>query len=484
MLGAMDEGAAQKRVGVVLSGKWRLDALLGMGGVAWVYAATHRNQSRAAVKLLKPERAADERARRWFLREGYVANSVGHPAVRTVLDDDEALGTAYLVMELLSGKSLGELRAMNDGRVPARAVFEAMTEVLDVLAVAHDKQIIHRDIKPHNLFLTDSGAIKVLDFGIAEMHEGSRVSSPDGAFMGSPAYSAPEQVNPDHGPIGPATDLWAVGATMFHLLSGQYVHHGASAAEQLYFVTAGPPRSLQLAAPGLPRSVIDIVDRALGFHPKDRFADARSMHAAIRTALGDLEGLPLLVLLAARPSLAPPPPELTTRLSPLEAPTVQTPPLAIPRIDAVDQLAELGITGPDVYLLDTIPLIEMIWADGEAQRSELRLLDEFLEQHVRNVNELCGREVVTAPAARAFIDRFLSERPDPKLLSLLRDLFVDVRLDRAPESIRFARKQAVLDFCLDLGAACVAEYPHGDRQRFCRAEKDLFESLVASLSPS
>lgn len=306
MLVAVEEASAQKRVGAVLSGKWRLDALLGMGGVAWVYAATHRNQSRAAVKLLKPERAADEGARRWFLREGYVANSVGHPGVRMVLDDDEALGTAYLVMELLNGKSLGELRTMNDGRLPARAVLEAMTSVLEVLAAAHERKIVHRDIKPHNLFLTDSGAVKVLDFGIAEMHEGARTSSPDAAFMGSPAYSAPEQVKPEHGPIGPATDIWAVGASMFHLLSGEYVHPAPSAAEQLYFVASGPPRSLQLAAPDVPRSVIEVVDRALAFRPEARFPDARSMHAALRAALAELDGVPLLVLLAARPSLLPP----------------------------------------------------------------------------------------------------------------------------------------------------------------------------------
>lgn len=482
MLAEVEEAAAQKRVGAVLGGKWRLDALLGMGGVAWVYSATHRNQSRAAVKLLKPERAADAEARRWFLREGYVANSVGHPGVRVVLDDDEALGTAYLVMELLSGKSLGELRVMNGGRLPARAVLEAMAEVLEVLAAAHERRIVHRDIKPHNLFLTDSGAVKVLDFGIAEMHQSVRASSPDRPFMGSPAYSAPEQVNPDHGPLGPATDLWAVGASMFHLLSGQYVHHAPSAAEQLYFVTSGPPRSLQLAAPDLPRSVIALVDRALAFHPRDRFPDARSMHAAVRAAHADLDGLPLLVLLAARPSLLPPAPELTTRLSPLEAPTVQTPPLAMPRCDAADQLAELGITGSDVYLLDTIPLLEMIWADGEAQESERRLLDEFLEHHVQNVNELCERTVVSLEQARSFVDRFLRERPDPELLALLRRLFVDTRLDPAPASIRAARRQSVLDFCLDLGAACVAEFPQGDRQRFCRAEKALFEAIVASIS--
>lgn len=477
----MEDAEARKRIGVVLSGKWRLDALLGVGGMAWVYSATHRNQSRAAVKLLKPEHAGEEETRRRFLREGYVSNSVAHPSVRRVLDDDEALGSAYLVMELLSGKSLGELRVLHGGRLPARAVLEAMTVVLEVLAVAHDKQITHRDIKPANVFLTDAGAVKVLDFGIADMREGLRRSSPEDAFVGSPAYSAPEQVNPSLGPLGPATDIWGVGATMFRLLSGQHVHDAPGVAEQLYLVSSVPPRSLGSVAMDLPSSVIELVDRALAFDARDRFPDAQAMHAAVREAHARLDGLPLLVLLASRPSLLPPAPEPPTRFHPLEEATERIA-LAQPRSDARTQLEELGVAGADVYLLDTIPLIEMIWADGIAQNAELNLLDDFLEQHVRHLNELAEREVVTRDQARAFVARFLSRRPDPELLRTLRGLYVETRLRTAPESVRALRRQAVLDFCLDLGAACVAEYPHGDHQRFCRAEKELFEEIVGSLS--
>jgi len=472
---------------VVLSGKWRLDALLGVGGMAWVYSATHRNQSRAAVKLLKPEHAGDEETRRRFLREGYVSNSVGHPSVRRVLDDDEALGSAYLVMELLSGKSLGELRVLHGGRLPARAVLEAMAVLLEALAVAHDKRITHRDIKPQNLFLTDAGAVKVLDFGIAQMREGLRASRPDDAFVGSPAYSAPEQVRPDLGPVGPAADIWGVGATMFRLLTGQHVHDAPSVAEQLYMVSSLPPRSLASVAPELPVAIVELVDRALRFDAAERFPDAQAMHSAVRAVHAELDGLPLVVLLAARPSLMPPAPEPATRVAPLSPDATLRaplpPPLAMSRADARAELAALGITGAEVHLLDTIPLIEMIWADGIAQSAELRLLDEFLAQHVRNLNELGERVVVTLERAREFVSRFLRERPDPDLLRLLRGLFVEVRLNAAPESVRSLRRQAVLDFCLDLGAACVAEYPHGDHQRFCQAEKRLFEELVLSLSP-
>lgn len=471
-----------KRVGVVLSNKWRLDALLGIGGMAWVYSATHRNQSRAAVKLLKPQHAADEEARRRFLREGYVANSVGHPNVRVVLDDDEALGSAYLVMELLNGKSFSDLRTLHGGNLPPRAVLEAMMTVLEVLAVAHAKGIIHRDIKPANVFLTDSGAVKVLDFGIADMREGLRRSSVELTFVGSPAYSAPEQVRADPSEVGPWTDVWGVGATMFRLLSGHNVHEAASVAEHLYAVSSLPPRSLASVAPGLPAALVEIVDRALAFEPGGRFPTATRMRDAMDAALTEAEGLPLVSLLAAVPSLLPPAPEPSTRVAPLDEATERIAPLAVPRLDAHDELASLGISGADVYLLDTIPLIEMIWADGIAQSAELRLLDEFLEQHVRNVNELAEREVVTREHAREFVARFLSQRPPAELLHLLRGLYVETRLSSAPESVRGLRRQAVLDFCLDLGAACVAEYPHGDRQRFCQAEKALFASLVQALS--
>lgn len=235
-------------------------------------------------------------------------------------------------------------------------------------------------------------------------------------------------------------------------------------------------------APGLPAALVEIVDRALAFEPGGRFPTATRMRDAMDAALTEAEGLPLVSLLAAVPSLLPPAPEPSTRVAPLDEATERIAPLAVPRLDAHDELASLGISGADVYLLDTIPLIEMIWADGIAQSAELRLLDEFLEQHVRNVNELAEREVVTREHAREFVARFLSQRPPAELLHLLRGLYVETRLSSAPESVRGLRRQAVLDFCLDLGAACVAEYPHGDRQRFCQAEKALFASLVQALS--
>src|SRR5262249_12850382 len=152
--------------------KWRLDRLLGVGGMAAVYEATHRNKKRVAVKLLHAEFSQNADLRTRFLREGYAANVIEHPGAVSVLDDDVTdAGAAFLVMELLEGETLDQRWERMAGRLPAAEVFGFADQLLDVLAVAHTKGIVHRDIKPENLFVTREGTLKVLDFGIARVFE-------------------------------------------------------------------------------------------------------------------------------------------------------------------------------------------------------------------------------------------------------------------------------------------------------------------------
>ena len=136
---------AEQRVGTTLRDKWRLDSLIGLGGMGAVYRATHRNGMRGAVKLLHPERAADEEVRRRFLREGYLANKVEHDGAVRILDDDEAEGTVFLVMELLEGMTLEQQALKAGGVLPADVTMLAVDQLLDTLAAAHEKGIIHRD---------------------------------------------------------------------------------------------------------------------------------------------------------------------------------------------------------------------------------------------------------------------------------------------------------------------------------------------------
>lgn len=278
---------ANARVGTVLRGKWRLDALLDTGGMASVYAATHRNGSRVAIKLLHPALSKQDDVRRRFLREGYVANKVGHPGAVCITDDDEADdGSVFLVMELLEGESL-DAKLKREGRVPAAEAVRIADRVLDVLAAAHAKGIVHRDIKPGNVFLTRERGVKVLDFGLARVREASAFQermTRDGVVMGTVNYMAPEQARGKTDQIDARTDLFAVGATMFTAISGQHVHRGTTAMDRMIAAASVPARSLSTALPGAHPTLVAIVDRALAFARDDRFPNAATMQGALQAA--------------------------------------------------------------------------------------------------------------------------------------------------------------------------------------------------------
>jgi len=285
---------ANARLGSVLKGKWRLDAVIGIGGMAVVYAATHRNQSRVAIKMLHPEVSLDAEVTQRFLREGYVANAVGHPGTVTVLDDDVTEDNApFLVMELLIGQTLDTMLAFQPAGLPARDVLPLIDQLLDVLAMAHEKGIVHRDLKPENLFLTSEGRLKVLDFGIARLRELSQQTGAGtraGSLLGTPAFMAPEQALGRWNEVDNRTDIWAVGATAFTLLSGHFVHEAETVQEQLVFSATRPAPALRQMAPSVPSALAGVIDCALAFQRADRFPDARVMRGALRQASAGVFG--------------------------------------------------------------------------------------------------------------------------------------------------------------------------------------------------
>jgi serine/threonine-protein kinase len=285
---------ANARLGSVLKGKWRLDALIGIGGMACVYSATHRNQSRVAIKMLHPEVALDAEVTQRFLREGYVANAVGHPGTVTVLDDDVTDDQApFLVMELLTGQTLDTMLAFQPDGLPARDVLPLIDQLLDVLSTAHEKGIVHRDLKPENLFLTSEGRLKVLDFGIARLRELSQQTGTGtraGSVLGTPAFMAPEQALGRWHEVDHRTDIWAVGATAFTLLSGHFVHEAATIQEQLVLSATRPAPRMRDVVGSVPEGLAQVIDRALAFQRTDRFADARQMRGALRQASAGVFG--------------------------------------------------------------------------------------------------------------------------------------------------------------------------------------------------
>jgi len=269
--------------------------------MASVYAAVHaQTGARVALKVLSRYGTDNDDARDRFCREGKLANRVDHDGVISVFDDgvtDD--GCPFLVMELLEGETLDQRRASApDGRLPVSEVVKVSLAVADVLAAAHDAGLVHRDVKPPNVFLTRSGGVKLLDFGVAGKRQQTDDCTMTGAGCGTPLFMAPEQITGVER-IDARADVFALGATMYRLLSGRFPFEASNIVEYLQRLIDGkPPIRIDTIVPGLDRGLADVVTRALSLAPEHRFADAREMACAIARAVWPQVGPPTSVTLA------------------------------------------------------------------------------------------------------------------------------------------------------------------------------------------
>ena len=284
---------AEARIGSVLNDKWTLTKLIGLGGMAAVYAARHRNGAKGAVKLLHGELARVAEVRERFTREGYAANKVNHPGSVRVLDDDVVkqgpdAGSAYLIMELLEGRNL-EDRIHDGGPFTHDEILQIADDVLDVLAAAHAQGVIHRDLKPENLMLEAGEGpfgftrVKVLDFGLARIAS-TEVVTRAGMALGTPSYMAPEQAEGRSEAIDGRSDVFAVGAILFRLLTGRRVHEGANVIEVVAKMAHEPAPPIKTVRPDVPADIAAIIDRALQFKSDDRYPGAVEMRNDVRAA--------------------------------------------------------------------------------------------------------------------------------------------------------------------------------------------------------
>jgi serine/threonine protein kinase len=312
------ESRSRARVGSVLDDKWTLERLLGVGGMAAVYAARHRNGARGAVKLLHPDLARHREVRERFLREGYAANRVDHPGAVKVLDDDvvatgPSAGTAYLVMELLEGQSMQDRLE----RGPAMSELEFLRiahQVLDVLRVAHARGVVHRDLKPENLFLVRPDAVaaagasvKILDFGLARLLDGQAITT-YGLALGTPSFMSPEQAAGRLDEIDGRTDLFALAATGYRLRTGRRIHEAANVVELVQKMATLPAPPLRSVAPGASEAYARVVDHALAFRRDDRTADAETMQRDVQKAISELDAGAAATQLAIPPATRTPAP--------------------------------------------------------------------------------------------------------------------------------------------------------------------------------
>lgn len=264
---------------------------LGRGSFATVYAARHRALEReVAIKVLSPALVDDEAVRERFRGEGRMLASLDHPHVVRVHDFVESGPLCALVMERLHGGTLaGRLRV---GRLPTAQACAVALATLHGLEHAHQRGVLHRDVKPENLLFGDGGLLKVADFGIAKVvgAAGTRVLA-TATVIGTPAYMAPEQVSSALGRLSPATDVWSTGAMLYELLAGvpPFGREG-ELAEVLLRRTQDAAPPLHERAPDLPRELCDVVMHALALAPGDRYARAGDFAAALEPAAEAVAG--------------------------------------------------------------------------------------------------------------------------------------------------------------------------------------------------
>jgi len=280
-----EPGASEIAPGIVLAGKYRLDALLGAGTFGAVYRARHLDLERdIALKVLRSAMASDPDSLARFRSEGAAACRLQHPNAVAVHDTGVTEGdVAYLVMELLDGVSLdGELRER--GTLPPRRCAEILTPVCEVLAEAHEAGMVHRDVKPGNIFLhraRGEEVVKVLDFGIAKLMSEtatSRQLTRDGLLVGTPVYMAPERL--DDRAYDGRSDVYSLGVMLFQMLTGR-LPFGAERGDLMALVVhhmTQPVPPLREHAPEVPPAVEAVVARALAKRPEDR-PDARGLAA-------------------------------------------------------------------------------------------------------------------------------------------------------------------------------------------------------------
>ncbi len=284
----------------LLDGRYRLVREIGRGATGTVWEGVHDTLRRpVAIKLLRGSGAPDASAR--LLREAIAASSIGHEHIVDVIDFGvDAQDQAYLVMELLVGESLAAWLERHRS-MPASEAIEVLLELADTLAAAHHAGIVHRDVKPANVFLVRGADgrrhCKLLDFGLCKpMASGSTdlTVTADGSVLGTPTYMAPEQIRGDE--VDPRVDVYALGCVAYELVVGQPPFVGSKAAVFEAHLRAAVPRASQL-----PAALADAIDRALAKAPGDRFADMSGFAAALRAALRPREEATATVPAIPRP---------------------------------------------------------------------------------------------------------------------------------------------------------------------------------------
>jgi len=286
---------AKERIGEVLVERFELRNVLGAGGAGAVFSAYDRERGeRVAIKLLHAglSKSAEHVAR--FEREARAATAIGHSSVVKVLSVVRAGPELFMVLELLDGEAL--FYAIEERRLSLGDILEIGRQLLGALDAAHARDIIHRDVKPENVFLCrdPSGAlrVKLLDFGIAKMLRrdvATTFSTLEGMVVGTPHYMSPQMCAGE--PATPDADIWAAGALLFHALAGRPPFDDDHIGRLLMRIVRDPAPSVGRFRPDLPEEIILAIDRALSHDPDERWTSARAFSDALTTGGAPIDDL-------------------------------------------------------------------------------------------------------------------------------------------------------------------------------------------------
>jgi eukaryotic-like serine/threonine-protein kinase len=263
--------------GIALDGRYELHALIGEGAFGRVYVGLDRRLARrVAVKVIKPWWAEDPDWVRCFEREAQLLASVNAPGIVQIFDVGSAAEGLYYVTEMVEGQSLVE--RLRSGPLDPSQAREMAEQLARALASAHARRVVHRDVKPANVLIAADGRIKVTDFGVARLAEGSS-DGVGGTIVGTPRYMAPEQARGQA--TTPATDVYGLGVVLYEMLAGHSPFEGGSPVELAFRHVHDPPPPLPDTVPS---ALAAVVERALEKNPLERFGDGAEMAAALRAA--------------------------------------------------------------------------------------------------------------------------------------------------------------------------------------------------------
>ncbi|WP_437719369.1 serine/threonine-protein kinase [Sorangium sp. So ce448] len=323
-----DEAEGLVRPGQVIAEKYRVERVIGAGGMGVVVAATHLQlEERVAIKLLLPEAAKSRTLAERFVREARAAVKVKSEHVARVTDVGTLdSGTPYMVMEYLSGSDLADaLRA--GGPMTPQAAVEYVLQACEALAEAHAAGIIHRDLKPANLFLTrradSSPCVKVLDFGISKVATGGsdpRITDTK-AIMGSPLYMSPEQLKSSRD-VDARSDIWSLGVILFELLTGAPPFDGATMPQLCVAIMQGIPSPLAAFRSDVPPALEAVIRRCLEKLPEQRFRHVGELAEALAPFATGRARLSVDRISGISRSSGPPRPELPSASGVTTSPTV------------------------------------------------------------------------------------------------------------------------------------------------------------------